>query len=66
MTRAQRRRLPKARLFWVEVWDRRMPCFFVKFRMANARQWHFGRLVVHMRAPWLEGPARQMHPEVFK
>ena len=66
MTRQQRKRLPKSKLFWVEIWPKPLGRFFVRFRMANARQWHFGRLVIHMRAPWLEGPARQMHPEAFK
>jgi hypothetical protein len=66
MNRDQRRRLPKAKLLHVEIWDRRMPRFFTRFRCANAVQWHVGRLVITHRAPWIEHVARSLHPEVFK
>lgn len=39
---------------------------FMKMRMANAvALWVFGIEVV-IRRPWLAGPARQLHPELFK
>ncbi|WP_312139956.1 hypothetical protein [Stutzerimonas nitrititolerans] len=59
--------LPKAS--WISVDFR---CFslrrprFMKMRMANAASvWVFGISVV-IRRPWLAGPARQLHPELFE
>lgn len=66
MTPEQRARLPKARLFSI-YWDkhfRQWPWFY-HFRFANARLVFLGPLRFTLRAPWLEGPARQLHPEVF-
>lgn len=38
---------------------------FMKMRMANAASvWVLGINVV-IRRPWLAGPARQLHPELF-
>lgn len=59
--------LPKAS--WVSINARglslRRPRF-MKFRVANAvTLWVFGIEFV-IRRPWLAGPARQLHPELFK
>lgn len=61
------RRLPKASWVYVglsgfSLRGRR----FMRFRMANALSiWVFGIEIV-IRRPWLAGPARQLHPELFK
>lgn len=73
LTREQIARLPKPALIDFRIvrpsrwpWDyhSRSP-FFIRWRNANSRGFMFGNLVVTIRAPWLERPARQLHPEVF-
>lgn len=63
MTRAQRKRLPKAMLFCAE-WTPRHS-YFAKFRLANAMRVQVGPLCLVWRMPWLEHSARTLHPEVF-
>ena len=48
MTRAQRKRLPKAGLFSVRMTQR---SYFAKFRLANAMQVQIGRLTLIWRMP---------------
>jgi len=67
MTRAQRRRLPKAGLISVE-WAQ--PIFpgrrwLQANRLANAMRLRIGNLVLVWRMPWLERSARALHPELF-
>ena len=62
MTREQRKRLPKAKLFSAR-WAQRG--YFAKFRLANAMQVQVWRLTLMWRMPWLERPARALYPEVF-
>lgn len=62
--RVRVKKLPSAGfLVRFEWWEKPM---WTKFRLANAMQLHLGRLVVRWRMPWLDGPARQLHPECFK
>lgn len=63
MTKAQRERLPKARMINVRWWRQRG--IVAKFRLANAMQVHIGRLEISWRMPWLEHSARALHPEIF-
>jgi len=42
------------------------PKFFIYMRMANVHSFSFGPMKIVWPARWLEGPARQSHPEVFK
>lgn len=58
-----RKRLPKSNLITVRWWSTSM---WTSFRLANARQIHFGHLVVIIRAPWLEAPARANFPQLFE
>jgi hypothetical protein len=60
-----RQQLPKAKLVSF-MWWRPMPAPFTKFRLANAIQIHLWRLVIIVRAPYLERPARQLFPHLFK
>ena len=73
MTRKQIARLPKAAWIairyirpsrWPVDYKTRSP-FFLRWRNANTWGFMFGNLFVTIRAPWLERPARQLHPEVF-
>lgn len=73
LTREKKARLPKAALIafrlvrpsrWPVDYRTRSP-FFLRWRNANAWGFMFGNLVVTIRAPWLERPARQLHPEIF-
>lgn len=63
MTREQRKRLPKAKLFQAE-WSWRQ-CYMAKFRHANAMRVQIGHLCLMWRMPWLERSARALHPELF-
>jgi hypothetical protein len=63
LTKVEKGRLPKAKLLRLE-WSPRRP-YFATFRNANARVWYLGWLKVTHRAPWLERPARQLHPELI-
>ena len=59
--------LPKAN--WISIdfrgFSLRRPRL-MRMRLANAASfWVFGINVV-IRRPWLAGPARQLHPELFK
>lgn len=64
-------KLPKAKLikfWWVNRWPydyRTRSPFFLRWRNANAWGFMLGPLGVSVRAPWLEGPARQLHPRLF-
>lgn len=40
--------------------------WFMRTRGANFTQVWLGPISVIRRAPWLEGPARTLHPELFK
>ena len=55
-------KLPKAKLISLR-WGR--GSLWARFRLANAHQFHLGRLTVVVRAPWLEGPARSLYPNLF-
>ena len=52
------RRLPKASFCRIEIWDSSL---WTSFRLANAMQVHFGRIVVRFRMPWLKRPAMALH-----
>jgi hypothetical protein len=61
-----RRQLPRAKLIQLKWW-RPMPYTTITtFRLANALQIHLWRLVVIVRAPYLESSARQLHPHLFE
>lgn len=67
--RHARKQLPKAR--WISVTWRCPPIFpdsprVYMNRFANARQFTLWRLVIVVRAPWLERSARQIHPHLFE
>lgn len=64
LTRAQRRRLPKAKLLQIE-WSTGAS-YFARFRLANALRWQIGRLTITHRAPWLAHVARAHHPHLFR
>ena len=63
MTREQRKRLPKAKLFTAE-WSGRQS-YFARFRLANAMRVQIGHICLIWRMPWLEHSARALHPEIF-
>lgn len=46
-------------------WSLKYP-YFAKFRMANAVKLKLWWFDVTWRAPWLEGSARALHPELFR
>jgi hypothetical protein len=60
--------LPKAKLIdfqWSSYRLPRTPLFF-KNRLANCYRFQLWRLIVHVRAPWLEHSARQLYPHLFR
>ena len=74
-------KLPKApwKVQWHGFWFRRVfdsirlrherrlwPAFYLSSRNANAQITYVGPLCVIRPMPWLEGPARSLHPELFK
>lgn len=63
MTKDQRKRLPKSKLFHVE-WGR--PSYFATFRLANAMRVQIGHLCLTWRMPWLEHSARALYPQLFR
>lgn len=63
MTREQRKRLPKAKMFSMEF--SRHQFYFAKFRLANAMRVQIGHLCLTWRMPWLEHSARALHPNLF-
>lgn len=69
ISKEARRRLPKAAWLHVEWSTWKAPWsgqkWFASWRLANARRFRFGNLVVHVRAPWLEHVARQTYPHLF-
>lgn len=58
-----RKRLPKSNMITVRLWSTSM---WTTFRLANARQIHFGHVVVIIRAPWLEASAKANFPNLFE
>jgi len=58
--------LPKASLIKVTFF--RFPCGFKwsTMRMANALRIQAWRFEIVVRRPWLAGPARQLHPELWQ
>lgn len=60
-------RLPRAgyRVEWQWSAWRLTRTGFMRSRHANARVFFLGPLFVCIPAPWLLGPARALHPEVF-
>jgi hypothetical protein len=63
-----RNNLPRAKLIdfaWSYFRQPGAPLFF-KNRLANAYRFQIWRLTVHIRAPWLEHSARQLHPHLFR
>ena len=67
-----RRKLPKAALLVVEwsKWDAPktwgpQPWFGIN-RLANCLRLRIGKLVLYVRAPWQERPARQLYPHLFR
>lgn len=56
--------LPKASFLRVS-WCKGLRSRFLKTRGANYFCFWFGPLEVTWRRPWLAGPARQLHPELF-
>lgn len=71
LTKAQRKALPKARLFWMRlrhtsirsIGSRRI--WWAKFRNANAMFIWLGPLEIGWRMPWLEHVARVTYPHLF-
>lgn len=67
-----RRKLPKAALLHIEWSSWEAPPswgpqrWFGKWRLANTIRLRFGKLIVFVRAPWLEQPARQLYPHLFR
>lgn len=60
--------LPKAKLIdfaWSSFRLPGTPLFF-KNRLANVYRFQLWRLIVHVRAPWLEHSARQIYPHLFR
>ena len=57
--------LPKARLFLFVFSRYKTTHFFAYFRNANAAFVWAGPITIGWRMPWLERPARQIHPELF-
>ena len=62
-----RRRLPRASLLCVRwiTWPHWSRWYIARFRLANAIQYVVGPITIVHRAPWLERPARQLHPHSF-
>ena len=67
------KKLPKSSLLNVQIgwyWFRndywRTTRWFMKTRGANFASVWLGPVCITWRMPWLEGPARQLHPEAFK
>ena len=60
--RSVRLKLPKAKIIKLMFWQKSM---WTYFRLANARQFHFGRMVLIVRASYLEDSARSIHPSLF-
>lgn len=57
-------RAPLISLRWVARWSG-PPVVLGPMRMANASTLYIWRLCITWRMPWLEGPARVLHPECF-
>lgn len=65
LTKAQRAQLPKTKVFKIMLLP---PSFAVRpmtTRGANYAAVWFWRFHIAWRMPWLERPARQLHPEIF-
>lgn len=45
--------------------DLRRSTFFLNMRLANARDIVIGPIGITVPCRWLEGPARQLHPEIY-
>jgi len=64
MPRDWKKKLPVAKLMGFE-WSRHVS-YWARFRLANAWRFQLGRLTITVRAPWLEGSARAIHPHLFE
>lgn len=61
------RKLPKASLIRVrKIAHARSSRFFLKMRGANFLQLYVGPFDICIRMPWLVGPAKSLHPELFR
>jgi len=71
LTAAQRRALPKSKLFWVRWRFTRTislgarSIWWAKFRKANAMFVWLGPLEIGWRMPWLPSSARALYPQLF-
>lgn len=63
--RSVRRKLPKAKLLKVEVGGFDQKPYLAKFRCANFMRVQLWWVCITFRMPWLERPARQIHPHLF-
>ncbi|WP_411750013.1 hypothetical protein [Serratia marcescens] len=56
--------LPKSNLITIKIFSHKW--IYYTTRMANARQFFVLRNIsIVVRRPWLKGPAKQLHPELF-
>lgn len=56
--------LPKSNLVTIKFFSHKW--IYYTTRMANARQFFVLRNIsIVVRRPWLKGPAKQLHPELF-
>lgn len=67
ISKATRKKLPRATLIWFEWAKPILPNrpIFQRNRLANAMRLRIGSLVLILRMPWLEHSARTLHPELF-
>ena len=65
LTKAQRARLPKAGWRFKYLSNGSLYPLFMKTRGANFAAVWIWRFHIAWPMPWLERPARQLHPEIF-
>lgn len=79
VSKALHKRLPSAgrlTVHWHGFWFRwllsdikrknvRRSTFFLNMRLANARDITIGPIGITIPCRWLDGPARQLHPEIY-
>ena len=66
ISKDQRGRLPRAKLFTVRLLEPPSLSRPIRTRGANFASVWVGRFQIIWRMPWLERPARALHPEVFQ
>lgn len=65
ITAEMARKLPKASLISVRLLSNKPAFWFLKNRLANAYRIQVSRVVIVVRAPWLERSARALYPHLF-